>query len=174
MDNSTKTVFEGRIIKLKLETVRLPNGQEYELEIIHHPGGVGIVAEDADGRLCLLRQYRHVAGGWVWEIPAGKREAGEDPALTARRELLEEAGMVAHTWRRLGETITSPGIFTEVVQLYYATDLSADATAHEAEEVIEVHWLSLPEIRTMIRDGLITDAKTLVAFYLYTLQREGT
>lgn len=174
MMDKTRTIFTGRIITLKLEQVRLPNGRDCELEIVHHPGGVGIVAEDAEGRFCLLRQYRHVAGGWLWEIPAGKREAGEAPALTASRELLEEAGMTASHWSRLGETITSPGIFTEVVQLYHASGLKAQTTAHELEEVIEVHWLPLTEINMMIRRGDITDAKTLVAFQLLFLQQQGS
>ena len=173
MNAHPKTVYEGRIITLRLETLQLPNGRECELEVIHHPGGVGVVAEDAEGRFCLLRQYRHVAGGWLWEIPAGKRETGEDPSLTASRELREEAGMTASHWSWLGETITSPGIFTEVVQLYHASGLRAQSTAHEAEEVIEVHWMPLAEIQTMIRRGDITDAKTLAGFYLLSLQGQG-
>lgn len=159
-------IYTGRIIQLNLETVALPNGKEIELEIVHHPGGVAVLAEDSNGRLCLIRQYRHAAGGWLWEIPAGKREVGETPEVTARRELLEEAGVEAGHWRKLGHTVTSPGILTEVIHLYHATELMHKAHAHEDEELIEIHWFAPDEIEDMLRQGLIVDAKTLVGLYL--------
>ena len=93
MTTKLHPIYRGKIIQLNLETVALPNGKEIELEIVHHPGGVAVLALDNAGRLCLIRQYRHAAGGWLWEIPAGKLEAGEAPELTAQRELLEEAGV---------------------------------------------------------------------------------
>ena len=102
MDESIRNVFQGRVLTLNLERVRLPNGRVAELEIAHHPGGAAVVAVDADGRVCLLRQYRHAAGGWLTELPAGKLDGGEPPLACARRELGEEAGFIARRWDKLG------------------------------------------------------------------------
>jgi len=159
-------VYRGRIIQLNLERVDLPDGRQLELEIVHHPGGVAILAEDAQARLCLLRQYRHAAGGWLWELPAGQLETGEAPESTARRELLEEAGVEAAQWRKLGHTVTSPGVLTEIIHLYHATGLQTKSHAHEEDELIEIHWFDLATIEQMVREGEITDAKTLVGLYL--------
>ena len=169
MTISTKTIYDGRVIKLNLEQVALPNGQQCELEIIHHPGGVAVLAVDALQRICLLRQYRHATGGWLWEIPAGKREPGEAPDITARRELIEEAGMQAGSLVPLGSMIPSPGVFTEVVHLFLATELSPVALAHEVHEVIEVHWLEKVKIEAMVRAGELNDGKTISALYYWSL-----
>ena len=158
-------LFQGRIIHLTQELVRLPNGHEAELEIVHHPGGAAVVALDADGQVCLLRQYRYATGGWLWELPAGKIDNREPPLDTARRELAEEAGREAAEWRELGFMHSSPGILTEVVYLYLARNLTPTATGHEHEEVIEVHWLPLTEVLTWCRDGRISDAKTLIGLF---------
>ena len=172
MSTKLHPIYRGKIIQLNLETVVLPNRHEVELEIVHHPGGVAVLAEDSNGRICLIRQYRHAAGGWVWELPAGKRESGEGPEVTARRELLEEVGVEAGVWSELGKTLPSPGILTEVVHLFYACDLTFKSHAHEAEEVIEIHWFAPEQIESMIREARIVDAKTLVGLYLYkTKQR---
>lgn len=166
MSTKLHPLYRGKVVQLNLENVMLPNGNRVELEIVHHPGGVAVVAEDAEGRLCLIHQYRHAVGGWLWEFPAGKREAGEEPDITAQRELLEEVGVEAANWRKLGQLVPSPGILTEVVQLYHASDLSQQMHAHEAEEVIEIHWFTPGEIEEMVREGQIVDAKTLVGLYL--------
>lgn len=167
-----QSIYQGKIIQVNLEKVELPNGQQAELEIVHHPGGVTVLAEDAEGRLCLIRQYRHAVASWLWEFPAGKREPGEAPELTARRELLEEAGVEASEWHKLGESVPSPGILTEVIHLYYARDLQHSMHAHEDEEVIEIHWFAPAEIEDMVRAGQIVDAKTLVGLYLFSLRRQ--
>ena len=99
-----KHVFTGRVIEVNVERVQLPNGTIADLEIIHHPGGAAIVALDDSNRICLLRQFRHAAGGWIWELPAGKIDNREPPLDTARRELEEEAGMAAGSWRRSATT----------------------------------------------------------------------
>jgi len=90
-------VFTGRVIEVNIERVELPNGTTASLEIIRHPGGAAVLALDAETRVCLLRQFRHAAGGWVWELPAGKIDNREPPLQTAQRELEEEAGMAAAT-----------------------------------------------------------------------------
>ena len=167
MPEKTRTVFTGKIVKLNLEQVILPNGKQVELEVVHHPGGVAVVLENNEGNLCLLRQYRHVAGGWIWEIPAGKLETGLDILGNAKKEVLEETGATAKHWELLGKTISSPGIFTEVIHLYFANGLTIEDHSHEAEEVIEVHWFSADVIHNMILSGEINDAKTIIGFYLY-------
>jgi 8-oxo-dGTP pyrophosphatase MutT (NUDIX family) len=112
--------------------------------------------------VCLLRQYRHAAGGWLWELPAGKLDAGEPPAVTARRELAEEAGVAAAEWRSLGTVVSSPGVFTEVVHLYLARQLAPAAAAREHGEVFEAHWVPLGEAVARALSGDITDGKTVI------------
>ncbi len=116
---------------------------------------------DADNRLCLLRQYRHAAGGWIWELPAGRLEPGEVPLQTAHRELVEEAGVDARHWEPLGKMLSSPGVFTEVIHLFLARDLMPVPARNEAHEVIEVHWFSWSEALAMAERGEIEDGKTL-------------
>lgn len=157
-----REVYAGRVVRLNVETVDLPNGHRAELEIMHHPGGAAAVAIDADGRVCLLHQFRHAAGGWVWELPAGKLEPDEPPAVTARRELAEEGGVEAHEWQDLGRHLSSPGVFTEWIYLYLATGLQPVSAAPEAGEVFEVHWIPLEEAVARVHSGEFTDAKTCI------------
>jgi 8-oxo-dGTP pyrophosphatase MutT (NUDIX family) len=157
---NTRTVFRGRVITVNVETVRLPDGHVTDLEIIHHPGGAAIVALDKEGRVCLIRQFRHAAGGWIWELPAGKLEPQEPPAHTASRELAEEAGVSAHSWVSLGPYVSSPGVFTEIVHLYLAQGLQSANMSHEAGELIEVHWIDLEQACARALDGDINDGKT--------------
>jgi ADP-ribose pyrophosphatase len=160
-----RPVFSGRVIDVGVETVELPNGRLAELEIIRHPGGAAAVAMDDAGRVCLLRQYRHAADGWLWELPAGKIDPGEGPFGTARRELAEEAGMEAEDWTDLGPMVSSPGVFTEVIHLYLARDLRQSSHEHEIDEVIEIHWLPFTQALDWCSDGTITDAKTLIGLF---------
>jgi ADP-ribose pyrophosphatase len=167
--------YSGKIIDVYLETVKLPNGRITELEIVRHPGGAAAVALDARGRVCLLRQYRHVAGGWLWELPAGKIDSEEDPLLTARRELEEEAGIRAGRWDSLGDLLSSPGVFTEVVHLYLARDLALVEPATAEDEVIEVHWLPFTEALSWAYAGEVRDAKTIIGLLRarWFVQRES-
>ncbi len=165
MSHEDKPLYKGRIIDLYLESVDLPNGRHCELEIVRHPGGAAAVALDRTDNVCLLRQFRHAAGGWLWELPAGKLDPDERPLATARRELTEEAGVAAQAWESLGAIRPSPGVFTEVVHLFLARDLEAVPAATEDHEVIEVHWLPLQEALAMAVNGDIVDAKTLVGLF---------
>jgi len=160
-----KHVFTGRVIEVNIERVRLPNGTVADLEIIRHPGGAAVVAIDADNRVCLLRQFRHAAGGWIWELPAGKIDNREPPFDTARRELEEEAGMAAAAWQPLGDYLSSPGVFTEVVHLFLATQLTPLPPRPEEHEVFEVHWLPFRDVLQMARSGELRDGKSLVGVY---------
>src|SRR5512139_990638 len=162
MAESIRNVFKGRVLTLNLEQVRLPNGRVAELEIAHHPGGAAVVALDASGRVCLLRQFRHAAGGWLTELPAGKLDDGEPPLECAQRELAEEAGMLARRWDRLGEYFSSPGVFTEVIHLFLARDLEATEARPEEHEVFEASWIPLDEAVALAAGGQLHDAKTLI------------
>ena len=152
--------FRGRVVHVTVDEVVLPNGHRAQLDIVHHPGGAAVVALDAQARVCLLRQYRYVAGGWLWELPAGKLEPHEEPLVTAQRELAEEAGAHAGQWRSLGSYLSSPGVFTEVIHLYLATEILPAASAHEPSEVIEVHWVPFDAAQRWALDGTIRDGKT--------------
>ena len=163
-DNKT-TVYRGKIIDLYLERVTLPNGAVAELEIVRHPGGAAVVALDNENRVCLLRQYRHAAGGWLWELPAGKLDAGEPPLATAQRELEEEAGLHAGHWQPMGKIISSPGVFTEIVHLFLARNLIHVPANTETHEIIEVHWVPFAEALAWAQADEITDAKTLIGLF---------
>lgn len=170
-----RTVYSGRVITLNVETVRLPNGHVTDLEIMHHPGGAAVVAIDDQTRVCLLRQFRHAIGGWIWELPAGKLEPAEPALETARRELIEEAGLEGGEWDSLGDYVSSPGVFTETVKLYMARGLRAVSISHEPAELIEIHWVPIGEACRRALSGEINDGKTalglLRAQALLTAQR---
>jgi 8-oxo-dGTP pyrophosphatase MutT (NUDIX family) len=156
-------VFTGRVLQVNVEQVRLPNDHVATLDMVHHPGGAAIVALDEAGRICLVRQYRHAANGYIWEIPAGKIDHKEPPLQTAQRELEEEAGRRAREWRSLGDFLPSPGFLTEVVHLFLATGLTEVSNRLEASEVLEAHWLAFEQVMQMARSGELRDGKTLAA-----------
>ncbi len=160
-----KPVYRGKIIEVDIDTVKLPNGKTADLEIIHHPGGAAALALDEEERVCLLRQYRHAANSWLWEMPAGRLDAGETPQSAAQRELQEEAGLRADEWSSLGLLVSSPGVFTEVIHLFLARQLEKVAQAPEEHEVIEVHWVPLAQALAWACSGEIVDAKTLVGLF---------
>jgi 8-oxo-dGTP pyrophosphatase MutT (NUDIX family) len=157
--NSTRH-YQGRVISVTVDDVVLPNGRQAPLEVVHHPGGAAVVAINEQQQLCLLRQYRYVAGGWIWELPAGKLEPAEPPENTARRELGEEAGVVASHWVSLGSMLSSPGVFSEVIHLYLAQGLSTARPRLEDSEVLEVHWVSFRQACDQALSGELRDAKT--------------
>jgi ADP-ribose pyrophosphatase len=168
-----REIFRGAVLDVGIESVELPNGLAVDLEIVRHRGGSAAVALDPQRRVCLIHQYRHAAGGWIWEIPAGKREADEDPEQTARRELADEAGVEAARWTTLGDLVSSPAVLTEVIHLFLAEDLRPVPSRHEPSEVIEVHWLPLEAALARADARENRDAKTLVALYRVARLVEG-
>ena len=171
-EHITRRVYSGRVIDLDISEVTLPNGVTTRLELIRHPGGAAVAALDEKNRICLLRQYRHAADGWLWELPAGKIDKREPPLETAQRELADEAGVAASDWTPLGQMLPSPGVFCEVIYLWMARGLSAVTQAPEEDELLEVHWVDFEEAWAMALDGRIRDGKTLAGLlraraYLY-------
>ena len=169
-----QTVYSGRVITVNVETVRLPNGHVTDLEIIHHPGGAAIVAVDAEQRVCLIRQFRHAAGGWIWELPAGKLEPNEPALATAKRELIEEAGTEGSVWVSLGDYVSSPGVFTETVKLFMVHGLKPSKMAHEPAELIEVHWVPIDGSLPRALAGEINDGKTALGLLRAQAQLAGS
>ncbi len=165
MTTTRKPLYRGDVVDLGLETVRLPNGHELELEVVRHPGGAAVVALNEQGDICLLRQMRHAAGGWLWELPAGKLEADETALYTAQRELEEEAGLRAADWQALAQVLTTPGFCDEVIHLFLARDLSHVPPQQQRHECIEIHWRPFTEALAMAESGEIRDAKTLLGLF---------
>jgi len=161
-------IFSGRIVDLRVERVTLPNGTAVDLELIHHAGASAVVAVDEAGRVVLIRQYRHAAGGYIWELPAGVLDSpGEQPEQCARRELREETGIEARDVTHLGTIFTTPGFCDERIHLFLARGLVAHGHAHEHDEVIaEIARRPLAEALDMIRRGDIVDGKTIAGLHL--------
>ncbi len=161
MTGRVRNVYKGKVLKLNIERVKLPNGTVAELEIAHHPGGAVVVALDKDERVCLLRQFRHAAGGWITELPAGKIDNCEPPLKCAKRELAEEAGVKARQWEPLGQLFSSPGVLTEVIHVFLARELTVCVAGAEAHEVFETRWVPLAAAAALAADGRLQDAKTI-------------
>ncbi|MDH5526924.1 MAG: NUDIX hydrolase [Nitrospirota bacterium] len=167
---SVTRLHAGRIVTLDVKEVRLPGGAVTRLEIIHHPGAAAVVPLHEDGSVTLVVQYRHAAGGYLYEIPAGLLEEGETPEACARRELTEEAGLHAGDLVPLTAYHTTPGFSDEVIHLFVAGGLTDGTQALEEDEVIEVTRMPLEDALERIRAGAITDGKTIIAL-LMTAER---
>lgn len=161
--SDSRSLYYGSLIDLRGETAHLPNGVTQELEVIRHPGAAAALVHDGRGRVCLLHQYRHPADGWVWEVPAGKMDPGETPEDSARRELEEEAGVLAEQWQPLGAVLTAPAFTDERIHLFLARASAGAPTQHAPGEVLTVHWLAAEEALRMAREDEIQDGKTLAA-----------
>ena len=167
MNNDIKKIYEGNVISLNVEHVNLPNGNHCSLEIVHHPGAVAIVPILDNGDIILVRQYRHAAGGYILEVPAGKLDiAGEEPEECAKRELIEEVGYASDDLTLLTTIFTTPGFSDEIIHLYKAEKLKKDQIAHEPDEVMSIEIYSKKEVHQMICDKKITDAKSICALLL--------
>ncbi len=158
-----RQIYPGRVVNLNVEKVVLPNGRVAEVEIVRHSGAVAVVAVDERDDLLLVRQYRHSIGDWLLEIPAGKLEPGEDPLACAGRELAEETGFRPGRLEALGPIWPAPGFSDEKIWLYLATELEVGTQALEADEVLSVVRVPVPEALDAARDGRITDSKTICA-----------
>jgi ADP-ribose pyrophosphatase len=165
-----KNIYQGRVVNLNLETVRLPNGATVELEIIHHPGAAAIVPMKDEETVLLIRQYRHAAGGYILEIPAGTLRPGEDPGACAARELEEEIGFRPSALEPLATFFTTPGFTDEVIHIYKATGLTPGKQNLDHDEVLEVVELPLREAIGRIGDGTIRDGKTIVGLQVAFLR----
>lgn len=162
----SKSIFRGRAVELKVEHVIEPGGVETTREVVCHPGSVVIVPHLPDGRLILVRQYRHAVQQSLWELVAGGIEPGETPRQSARRELLEETGYRARTLKPFLEFYPSPGILSEKMHLVEAWDLTPSQGKPDADERIETGFFTIHKIMNMIKSHEIRDAKTLVGILL--------
>ena len=158
----TKSIYHGKVITVNIDTVTLPNGLTVDLEMVRHPGAAAVVPLKEDGTVILIRQFRHAAGGFIYEIPAGKLHPGEDPKACAARELEEEIGYQAGRLELLSSIFTAPGFTDEVIHIYKATAMTKGRQHLDRDEVLDVIEMPLQEAMDMIRVGTIRDAKTMV------------
>jgi len=169
----TRRIYSGRVLDLDVDTVRFPDGSVGELEMIRHSGASAVVPvlstdTTSDPEILLIRQFRHAADGFVWEVPAGRLDPGEAPDDCARRELLEEAGAIAGRLTRLTTIYTTPGFTDERIHLFVARDLTQGQHRREADEFMETRPLLLSRILAMIEAGEMTDGKTVAALLFFS------
>jgi len=162
----TRNIFTGKVLTLNIDTVTLPNGVTIDLEMVRHPGAAAVVPLKDSGTVVLIKQFRHAAGGFIYEIPAGKLHAGEDPMHCAARELEEEIGYVAGRLERLTSILTAPGFTDEVIHIYKATAMTRGQQQLDRDEVLEIFEVPLEETIRMIAAGTIRDAKTIVGLQM--------
>ena len=167
-----KPIYQGRVVTLNVDTVRLPNGHTIDLEVIRHPGASAVVPMKEDGTVVLIRQFRHAANGFIYEIPAGKLHPKEDPLDCAARELEEEIGYKAGRFELLSSIFTAPGFADEVIHVYVATGLTPGTQNLDQDEVLDVVELPLREAIAKIEDGTIRDAKTIVGLQAVYIRRQ--
>jgi ADP-ribose pyrophosphatase len=158
----TRNIYTGKVVTLNVDRVRLPNGVEIDLETVRHPGAAAVVPLRDDGRVVMIHQFRHAAGGYIYEVPAGKLHPGEDPLDCAARELEEEVGYRAASFTLLSSIFTAPGFADEVIHVYKATGLTPGRQQLDQDEVLDIVEMSLEEAIAKIADGTIRDAKTIV------------
>ena len=168
-----KRVYEGLIINVDLDRVALPGHKQATLEMVRHPGASAVIPLHEDGRVTLIRQYRYAADGWIWEIPAGKRDRGEDPEACALREVEEETGWRAGSLLPLGFIYTTPGFTDEVIHLFVARDLARTEQTLDHDEVITTRELSWDEVLEMIVRGEIPDSKSQCALLRLDQERRA-
>ncbi len=163
---NSKVVFEGNLLNVFADKVELPNGKVASREYIKHPGAVAVVPITQEGNIVLVRQYRYPIGNVLLEVPAGKLDKGEEPDICALRELEEETGYVAKSIKKIASIYTTPGFTDEVIHLYIAENLTLSNPHPDEDEFLDVEIYSKEEIKTMIADGRINDAKSMLALLL--------
>lgn len=169
---STARLYTGRVLNLDLDTVRFPDGSTGALEMVRHPGAAAVLpflddAAGPDPLALLIRQFRHAADDYIWEIPAGGLDAGEAPEACARRELREETGYSAAEYRPLTTIFTTPGFTDERIHLFSAHGLVPGEHARETDEFVELHQFRWSAVLDMAARGEIRDGKTLSAIWFF-------
>jgi ADP-ribose pyrophosphatase len=161
---SSRTVYRGPVFSVSTDHVQEPGGVRVRRDVIHHSGSVVVLAVDESRltpRVLLERQYRHAANGYLWELPAGRIDPGENALHAAKRELLEETGYTAEHWKRILNFYASPGFVAETMSVFLATGLRAGKAQPEADEIIHKRMIALPAAVRMVLGGTIRDAKTI-------------
>lgn len=171
---STRSVFKGRIIDVRVDTIRLPNGRETTREIVDHEPSICVVPVDADNNVMLVRQYRKPTESFLLEVPAGGIEKGETPEGATRRELQEEIGHTAASLTQLTAFWLAPGWASEYMYAFLATDLSAAMLDSDEDEFIDVVSVPMSEIPDRIASGEIQDAKSVASLLLAMRVLEGS
>ena len=162
----TESIYSGRVVKLVVHDVELPDGKSSKRELVQHPGAVAVVALDAEQNVLLVRQYRIAADQILLEIPAGTLNPGEDPEACAVRELQEETGYRPGQIEKIGGIFVAPGYTTEFIHLYLASDLIDSKLAQDEDEFLEVERLPLAEALKWVEQGDIIDGKSISALLL--------
>jgi len=163
---SSRTVYRGPVFWVTTDHVLEPGGIKVRRDLIHHSGSIVVLAVDdsrATPRVLLERQYRHAAQDYLWELPAGRIDPGENELKAAKRELIEETGYRADRWRRILKFYASPGFVAETMAVYLATGLHVGEAEPEEDEVIQIRMLPLPSVVKMVMTGTIRDGKTISA-----------
>jgi ADP-ribose pyrophosphatase len=163
---TSETVYTGKIIAVRHDTVRLPDGREATRDVVEHPGAVAVVPVTAAGEVVLVRQYRYPIARALLEVPAGKLDKGERPEDCARRELEEETGYKAGSLEHLATFFTAPGFTDEQMHLYVARDLSQTSQNTDQDEFIDIEYYTAAQIKKLLADKEIIDAKTLVGLLM--------
>ncbi len=166
-----ETLYNGKILELERDIVRLEDGNEATREVVRHSGGVGIIARDHDDCIYLVKQYRYPHAQITREIPAGKREIGENPEECARRELLEEIGATADRYSYLGNIYPTPAYDSEIIHIYAAEDLHFSEQSLDEGEFLDVERLPLVEAVELVMQGKLPDAKTQIAILKLASQK---
>jgi len=165
---SSRLIYDGQVVKLRVDTVRLPGGRETRREIVEHGDCVAIVAIDGKNNVLLVNQFRQPVEKELLEIPAGGIDPGEDPLTAVRREMQEETGYLPQKVERLGGFYATPGYGTEYLQLYLATDLTPSQLYAEDTESIKLVRVPISQIPSLITSGRICDAKSIAGLLIYS------